>query len=397
MANAAMNVQALQSAFQAFTLQSSRLEASYRELQDKVASLNEQLAVSQRAEVRQWQEKERLGNRLVRMLEALPGALIVIDGDGFIRECNSKAPQLLGTPLLGCAWSVIVQREFSRGASRDGELKLKDGRWLSLSRRPLECEPGEILLLADITESRRMAEMLERNERLSGIGEMTARLGHQIRTPLSSALLYSSQLEREGTAAQQAAAKKISRRLRELGAMVEDMLRFAAGARRTGTCIKATELLHEVADAVLPQLDSAAEIRIEVADEALVLVGNRDALKGALSNLVNNAIQACGAKPLIELSALRCAGRVCLTVADNGHGIAADIRSRLFEPFFTTRPQGTGLGLAVVRSVAEAHHGDVLVDSGRRGSSFTICIPDAGTATAIADAALEPATETADV
>jgi two-component system sensor histidine kinase FlrB len=99
-------------------------------------------------------------------------------------------------------------------------------------------------------------------------------------------------------------------------------------------------------------------------------------LKGALLNLVNNALQACGANARIELGAVRSNNQICLTVTDNGDGISDEIRSRIFEPFFTTRPQGTGLGLAVVRSVADVHNGEVLVDSGPKGTTFAICLPD---------------------
>jgi two-component system, sensor histidine kinase FlrB len=370
-----MNAESLERAFDAFNRQSGRLETSYRELQEKVSTLTGQLAGSQQAEYRQLIEKERLGRRLVRVLDALPGAVIVIDGDGIIHECNSKSTELLRTPLLGCAWSVIVKREFCRGASRDGELKLKNGRWLSLARRPLESEPGEILLLADVTDSHRIAEMLQRNERLSSIGEMTTRLGHQLRTPLASALLHSSRLAETGTQAQQAIAGKISNRLRDLNCIVDDLLRFAIGTTRSGERVMVVDLLNDVAEGISPQLSSAGQLRVEIVDPSLVFVGNRDALGGALLNLVTNSIQACSQQPLIELGAVRSGGDICLTVTDNGPGIKSTILDRIFEPFFTTRPQGTGLGLAVVRSVAESHNGEVLVTSGRRGATFSICIP----------------------
>ena len=88
-----------------------------------------------------------------------------------------------------------------------------------------------------------------------------------------------------------------------------------------------------------------------MAREDIAVAGNRDAIKGALSNLIDNARQACGDDARIELGAEISAGCVYLTVTDNGQGIAPAVRARLFEPFFTTRPQGTGLGLAVAPSV----------------------------------------------
>ena len=92
-------------------------------------------------------------------------------------------------------------------------------------------------------------------------------------------------------------------------------------------------------------------------------------------NLVNNSIQACSGAVSIQLGAVVTAKRVYLTVTDNGDGIPDAAKPKLFEPFFTTRPQGTGLGLAVVRNVAEAHGGEVLLDSGANGTTFAICLP----------------------
>lgn len=391
MANAVEKAHALENAFAAFNRHSSTLETSYKALQEKVSVLSDQLKVAQRVESQQQREKQLLCNRLVRLLESLPGAVLVIDGRGTIRECNTRSEEILGTPLVGCAWSVIVQREFCRGASSDGELKLRNGHWLSLSRTPLVTEPGEILLLADITESRRNAELQQRSDRLTSLGEMSARLGHQIRTPLASALLYASRLDETGTPEQKEAARNVSQRLRDLGNTVDDMLRFAAGAKPPGEVVEISGLFHDVADAVAPQLEAGSQIKIENVNPYLCVFANREALKGALLNLVTNAAQASFGNPVIELSAVQSGQQVCLTVTDDGPGIRKEIRSRLFDPFFTTRPQGTGLGLAVVRSVAEAHGGEVMLDCGPHGTAFSICLPELPNSDAVATMAIEEA------
>ena len=371
----AFDAKALQSAFAQFNRQSGQLEASYRELKAQVASLTAELKEERSARHRELLEKEKLGDRLTEMLEALPAAVLVIDGAGIIREQNSKAMELLNRPLLGCPWSDIVRREFCAGRSADGELKLRDGRWLSLARRALENEPGEILLLSDVTESRRMSELVHRHQRLSNIGQMTASLAHQIRTPLTCALLLASQLEKKSEEQRVVAAQKIMARLQELAGMVDDMLRFAGGVKRLGEKIPVAALFRDVMDDVTPRLNGSVEVTSEFAEEKLTVIGNRGALKGALLNLVENAIQACKDGGRVELTAWRTFDNACLAVTDNGQGIDKETQSRLFEPFFTTRPQGTGLGLAVVRSVAEAHDGQVLCHSGQGGTVFAICIP----------------------
>jgi two-component system sensor histidine kinase FlrB len=370
----AANATALESAFHAFNERSMLLETSYRQLQDKVESLSAELKHSQSARHRELLEKERLSDRLRRMLETLPGAVLLLDGEGIIRERNSKASDLLHRPLLGCAWAAVVRREFAAGGNAGKDLLMNDGRTLSLARRRLRAEAGEILLLTDVTESRGMAEMLARHQRLSAIGEMTARLAHQIRTPLAAAVLYASQIVARDTERDDAAGKIVNR-LQELDRMVNDMLRFAAGARVDNETVAVAVLFNDVVDTCEAQLADDCRITIAVADPSLQVAGNRDALQGALVNLVTNAFAACRNDAHVELGALNDGKNVCLTVSDNGHGIAAELHTKIFEPFFTTRPHGTGLGLAVVQSVALAHGGEVLVESGEEGSSVSLCLP----------------------
>jgi two-component system sensor histidine kinase FlrB len=373
---AAINADSLRQSFDLFNRQSCLLDASYGELQEKIDLLTQELKLSKLARHREFVEKERLGNRITCTLDALPGAILVLDGSGIIREKNSKASRLLNQPLLGCSWSEIARREFSPTDVTDGDLRLRDGRWFNLSRQPLGIEPGEILLLADVSESRRMAELLQRRERLSCIGEMTASLAHQIRTPLTAALLYLGQIG-TGRRDEKVLAAKVSDRLQELVRMVDDMLRYASGARPSGESFSVAGLFQEISDSYGPYADSKT-LKIATLRSAVNVDGNRDAIRGALTNLIDNARQACGDDARIELGAETVDGRVCLTVSDNGHGISADIKEHLFEPFFTTRPQGTGLGLAIVQAVAAAHDGEVLVDSSSRGSTFALCLPLAG-------------------
>lgn len=376
MAATAVNAEQLQSAFEVFNRQSGLLEQSYRDLQLRVTSLNGQLRKAQSQRLAELVKKERLSQHLTHLLESLPGAIVVIDGDGIIREQNSEASQLLDRPLIGQSWAAVVGREVRDGGSEDGNIQLRDGRWLSLSRRPLQQEPGEVLLLADVTESREIAKLRERQERLTCIGEMTAKFAHQVRTPLASAMLYAGQLDVATPQASRIAAK-ITARLQDLGRMVNDMLGFAAGARQTAQCIGVSELLHDVVQSVDAQLGEQTCVVIEANDESLRIHANKDALKGALLNLVTNADQACAGSGRIVLGATRNKEFVNLTVTDDGPGIAADVMPNLFRAFFTTRPQGTGLGLAVVHAVATDHGGEVQVESSESGSVFTVQLPAA--------------------
>lgn len=377
MATSRMNAARLHDAFEVFNQQSGMLEESYRDLQDTVEALTSRLQHAQTSRLQELVKKEQLGRRLAELLETLPGAILVMDANGVIRQQNSQASQLLNQPLIGSSWASIIQREVRTGGTEDGNIQLRDGRWLSLSRRPLKSESGEVLLLADITEKREIAEMRQRNERLTAIGEMTAEFAHQVRTPLASVMLYAGQLDRS-TEARERVADKITSGLHDLKRMVSDMLGFAAGARHAQQTITIAELFDDVKRTINGQLGNHSVLRLSITNPEITVAANKDALKGAILNLVCNADQACDGSANILLHGHRFGDSIHICVTDDGPGLNDDVHEHLFEPFFTTRPQGTGLGLAVVKAVAAAHGGDVWAHSSELGSSFTIKLPANG-------------------
>lgn len=372
----------LEDAFNVFNRMSLQLESSYRDLEQQVAGLTAELAAARSERLRQLAEKERLANRLSRLLETLPGGVIVLDAQGIVQECNPAALTLLGEPLLGQLWRDVMQRACAAeyGAD-DNELKLANGRQITLSARALGTEPGQILLLTDVTEHRALQNLVNRQQRLSAMGEMAASLAHQIRTPLATALLYVSHLNRpqQTEADRVRVTDKIRTRLRHLEGMVNDMLVFARGGG-SGAVEKVgiDSVLEELRQTLEPQLQALqAELHIDNTVPGAVVNGSRAALVGALLNLANNALQACGnaARLTINVRSPQ-PGRLSVSVSDNGPGIDAAGIERIFEPFYTTRPDGTGLGLAVVRAVAEAHHGSVWVESPPgQGASFGLRLP----------------------
>ena len=371
---------ALEAAFAAFNEHSGSREASYRSLQGRVEELTERLEVAQSERHRELLEKERLGDRLGRLLETLPGAFLVIDGDGVVLECNDRATDLLQRPLLGCCWSDIAHREFRPCDRVDGDLQLKDGRWVNLFRRPLEVDDGETLLLTDVTDTRQTSRLIDRQERLTSLGEMSASLAHQIRTPLASAMLYLSDYaltERtnghEGN--ERSSAAKALDCLRALDCLVSDTLAFASGTKHDQARVPVLPLLQSVVNTLVPQVADSSRVRLAFTDASLEIDGDRNALHGALLNLVSNALET-SPDTTVELYAACNRDDVWLMVADDGPGIAQDVHARLFDPFFTTRKRGTGLGLSIVRSVARAHGGDVIVDSSSAGATFALCLPN---------------------
>ncbi|QWV15395.1 PAS domain-containing sensor histidine kinase [Stutzerimonas zhaodongensis] len=356
---------------------SGRLGESQLMLQARVAELKDQLAESAAQRLQEFDEKERLASRLQSLLDLLPGGVIVIDGQGMVREANPVALELLGAPLEGALWREVIARSFSPRRDDGHEISLRDGRRVSIATRSLNVEPGQLVLLTDLTETRRLQEQLARHERLSALGRMVASLAHQIRTPLSTALLYASHLEQGGLSVehQQRFAGRLKDRLNELEHQVRDMLVFARGDLPLEDRLTPAELLGALRAATEMKLEGVA-VRWQCDARTGALLCNRDTLVGALLNLIENALQAATGDTKLKVHLFARGSMLRISISDNGVGIDAATLARLGEPFFTTRATGTGLGLAVVNSVARAHSGALELRSRPgRGTCATLQLP----------------------
>ncbi len=390
--------QDLQRAFNSFEQISEQLSGIYQNLEDQVDVLNHQLHASREDRERQLLEKVRLAQRLSSLLDALPGGVVVLDGKGVVQECNPAARELLGEPLQGELWRDVVERSFAPRWDDGHDISLRNGASVNISTQSLDHEPGQILLLKDVTETRRLQEQLGSLKRLSAKGEMAAALAHQIRTPLSSALLYASNLahsKNQPPENQQKQADKLMARLRHLEKLVEEMLLFARG----GQCVEAqpvsiVELLQDLQRQIQPALaGSTLSLRYAQQLNGLSVNANRDALLSAMMNLLNNAIQACDNRGEICVEVLLRPAGVVISFTDNGPGIPAAIRNEIFEPFMTTRSSGTGLGLAVVQSVVAAHNGNVQLDSEyEKGARFLLSLPLCNSTVSLTQAAVTSVT-----
>ena len=371
--------QQLESAFETFNQIGEQLANSYGDLQQRVVSLTEELSQARRETLQQLAEKERVAARLEKLLQALPGGVLVLDEQGVILEANPGAMQLLGENPVNRSWDEIAASVFVSGGR---ELQLQDGRWLSLSINTLDDGQGKILLLTDVSEARRLQDLLSQHQRLTALGEMAAGLAHQIRTPLASVLLYLSQLENlsldDETHLQ--FVGKTRERLRHMEQMINNMLAYVRGQSNAQECFSLKNVVESLEQMLEADLRATGG-RLQVANQApdVLIRGNADALLGALSNLAVNAIQACEAVPRLLLSISRDPqGNTFIALQDNGKGIETDMQEKIFEPFFTTRSSGTGLGLAVVKAVVEGHGGTIDIrSSDGQGTRVLICLPAA--------------------
>ncbi|RDH84696.1 MAG: hypothetical protein DIZ80_04310 [endosymbiont of Galathealinum brachiosum] len=377
----------LVAAFEQFGRLSDQLQQSYQELDSRAAELSEQLASAQNERLVQLAEKEQLAHRLQTLLNALPAGVLLVDEKGVITTANPAAELFLEQSLIGKQWRRVYAHSVSRHTEQD--LYLNSGRILSLKKQSLDASTddrnqGEIILLDDISEQRMLEGLSDRQNRLAAMGQMAAGLAHQLRTPLASAVLYASQLNQftSDNPQQNKAVEKIRTCMRYLEKLINDMLMYAKGGEFAEQKFQLNDLLVTFNTRIETRLkENNTQLTIISQLNDIQLTGSLDALVSVLINLVENAMQAgdehsCGESCEVELEVYQQADYLILAVRDNGPGLTADQQIKIFEPFFTRREGGTGLGLAVAQSIVQAHHGDLLVRSQpANGSTFYICLP----------------------
>ncbi|RMV15789.1 sensor histidine kinase [Pseudomonas savastanoi] len=369
--------QGLEQAFSLFNQMSAQLTDSYGLLEARVTELKGELAHAGAQRLQELAEKERLVNRLQNLLDLLPGGVIVIDGMGVVREANPAAIDLLGQPLLGMLWRHVISRCFAPREDDGHEVSLKDGRRLSIATRSLDAEPGQLVLLNDLTETRRLQEQLARHERLSSLGRMVASLAHQIRTPLSAAMIYASHLTEQElpVETQQRFAARLKDRLHELEHQVRDMLVFARGELPLTDRLTPVALFQALQNAAVTHVQGVP-VRWQCDSIEGELLCNRDTLVGSLLNLIENAIQASAGRTLLKVHVYSRGNVLRICFSDNGSGMDKAALARIGEPFFTTKTTGTGLGLAVVTAVSRAHQGGVhYLSRVGRGTCAIVSLP----------------------
>lgn len=349
---------------------SAQLTATYSVLEDQVSALTRELHSVSERRLQELAEKEQLARRLETLLTVLPGGVVVLDSRGRVTDCNPAATAMLGEPLQGMLWREVILRSFSPRNDDGHEVSTKDGRRISIATRSLgSASDGQIILLTDQTETRRLQAELSRHERLSALGRMVSALAHQIRTPLSAAMLYAGHLQAGNLAPEQQGrfAGKLMKRLNHMERQVQDMLMFVKGEIPLPDTITVAELQRSLAEEMEVALSSShshCHWQNDCPDQLLRC--NQDILISAILNLVNNAIQAVeqGANITIHLRLAAAHGRELeIVVADQGPGIPAELLASVTEVFMTTKAQGTGLGLAVVNSVVRGHGGRFALES----------------------------------
>jgi len=319
-----------------------------------------------------------------QLIEVMPTGLVMLDGNGIVVKINQVARDLLDEPILGQPWFNVIARSFNPREDDWHEISLKDGRRVKLEITSLGSQPGQLIMITDLTETRLLQDKLSQMQRLSSLGKMVSTLAHQIRTPLSAAILYSENLSSNKLAdpARLKFQGKLNDRLHDLEQQVNDMLLFSkSGTEQVVAPVGISELINDSVSSMDALLEKGnTKVKIQLPENELYILGNKNALTGAIQNLLHNSLQAMSAnktvQPLINIQIYSQANHLYFSVKDNGPGIDNHSVEKIFQPFYTSSSKGTGLGLPVVKSVVNAHQGEVsIISQVGEGAHFVIKLP----------------------
>lgn len=402
----------LNQAFDHFSLSTSKLQDSYEQLERQIATLNLELEKKNKQLEINLREKEKAKDYLYNILESLNNGVIVVDGKGKVTTFNRAAERITGitkeevegkdfTHFFPLSEFQMVEKECMLERKAGREVKVK------ISATPLKGKglEGSVIILQDITQLKKLEEQAGRNNRLTAMGEIAVSIAHEVRNPLGSIELFSSLLKKEVGADED--KKKLTDHIltgvKSIDYIINNLLLFAKPQYPIFKEVNAHTFLDESLLFVTPSLKQS-HIKLSKKYDSLnpLVLGDAELLKQVFLNLVWNAIQAMpqGGQLMISTELFdnglesrvspplslpfsreqaRAAGYLEIKFIDSGVGIVDEDKTKIFNPFFSTKEKGTGLGLAIVHNIMEVHGGTIEVESSvGQGATFTITLPLVG-------------------
>ena len=338
------------------------------------------------------------------IVNAAVDGIVLIDTRGIITAFNPSAERMFGyseAEAIGQNVKILMPKPFQsehdqyvRRYLETGEKRIIGiGRDVIGLRRtgepfPVHLSVGELEvggarhfvgILHDLSARMRLEERLREQAALVRLGEMAAVIAHEVKNPLTAVRgavqVIGSRLPPDSR--DRPITKEIVARLDALNGLIQDLLMFARAPHPKIAPLDLTTVIRVVAD-LLAGDPALAGVRVVVSGAARPVHGDAELLKIVLQNLIINAGQAMSGTGDVQATFANRGARIALTIADQGPGISAEARSKLFQPFHTTKPRGTGLGLATAKRLMEVQGGSISIDcppSG--GTAVTIELPQA--------------------
>ncbi|MBL8695849.1 MAG: PAS domain S-box protein [Planctomycetes bacterium] len=367
---------------------SRALHQSYDRLLKRVVRMEAELARANAA-------LESKVAELDAVLRAVPAGVVVTDRSGNIVKVNPEAERVLGRSeesLVGLSRAEVRSSDGrpALGAADREERVLESGgrelvvaRTRSVVRDAAGAAMGTIDLLEDRTEHRRLETRVQQQEKLAALGQMSATLAHEVRNPLHSIEGFASLLLRvipsdESHAKERRYAGNIVQGVRELNSIVTNLLEFSRADRFRPAERDVVRIARRAADLAFSALGEVEQprytLRFEAGSSCIARVDDVHLLQ-ALRNLVANAIEAMPEGGEVGVEVAERGDGIAVTISDEGPGVSEELRAKIFQPFFTTKTRGTGLGLAVVAKAASLHGGRIELAPTKKGAAFTLWFP----------------------
>jgi len=384
----------LQRSFQDFTFVAERLQTAFSRLERKFAEINHELAEKNRELKKTVSEKEQIQSYLQNIIESLSTGVIVTDLEGKITILNGCAEKFCGITHSSAAGRPVEDLfrnarektsrripDFIRPGEPDRKIRL-GGRIIELFGSLVRGGGGEtigrIYILRDITRIEKLEEMAKRTEKLAAMGEMAANIAHEIRNPLGSIELFASLARKETTDRKnQERLMQIISSVKSMDNRISNLLLFA---RRPNPAMRSLRL-HRILDDVLHFTRQVTErdgivLRERFSARDPLVRGDAEMLKQVFLNIILNALQSMPEGGRLTIAtAQRETATVEISFSDTGAGIPEENLRRIFDPLFSTRERGAGLGLAIVHNLVDLHGGAIEVESGAGGTVFTVSLP----------------------
>ncbi len=319
---------------------------------------------------------------LEKVFQTLQEGVILLGPEGAVTYVNQaactffglQAEQVIGQKLQqgmrGLDWNELLKP--GAVVSRDLEVFYPENRYLNFYITSIDEEQplGFVMLIRDVTETRKRTEQQLESERLNAFTLLAAGVAHELGNPLNSLTIHLQLLERR------------LKKLGKSGDSLREHLDIATGEiKRMDTIIsqflaairpskpqlqrsQIAELVQESVRFLKPELDQAkVKVKLDLRPDMPVMPLDADQMKQAIYNLIRNASQAMPNGGTLTISGSYTDFEVRLSFEDTGKGISAEQMGRLFQPFSTTRPTGTGLGLLIVRRIIREHGGEIDIES----------------------------------
>jgi PAS domain S-box-containing protein len=380
---------------------SAFMAASMQGVIQKLRDQEKELERLHRLEKERAEHTERLSEEVTRNM---PAGLLVVNTRGIISSANPAAEQVLGIRGLGfrrysealgessdltkllaecLATGKIFRREQVEHPAPGGARRLL-GVTISPIRRGNETINGAICLLSDLTELAMLQQQVQLKENLAALGELSAGIAHEFKNALATISGYAQMIRAEATSGESSDnAERILEQTQNITHVVMEFLKYARPLEISSEPVA----LRGVVERVVAEVGEVnPQIRIRCEGPFGEVAGDEGFLRQALLNLARNAAEACasaenGGRVLLRGEIVRGEenGFQRITVYDNGPGIGKEALAKLFRPFFTTKANGTGLGLAVVQKIIVQHGGQVEArNRAEGGAAFIVTLPACG-------------------